>query len=420
MTHSALLPKEFSALGLIPKILDQLARLKLTVPTPIQHQAIPVAVLGKDVIGIAQTGTGKTFAFGLPLLQRLSQAPGRALIVLPTRELAAQVDEALAPFSTALGIRTAVFVGGAPMFRQREALRRNPRVLIATPGRLNDHLEQRTVSLNEVSVLVLDEADRMLDMGFKPQIDRILRHVPKNRQTMLFSATMPKEIWALASAQMQLPLRIEVAPPGTTAANVEHELFVVRKEDKLRLLEQLLREYQGSVLVFSRTKYGAKKMTRSLVTMGHSAAEIHANRSLAQRKAALQGFKTGIYRVLVATDIAARGIDVTGIEVVINYDLPNDAGDYVHRIGRTGRAGKEGRAISFATPDQTGDIRSIERLTRIPLKRRTHAALPVIPAHVAELSHSHSHSQPRHRGQQSRSAFHGRSLRGGQRRRGRW
>ncbi|TSC98779.1 MAG: Uncharacterized protein Greene101449_848, partial [Candidatus Peregrinibacteria bacterium Greene1014_49] len=301
--------------------------------------------------------------------------------------------------------------------------RRNPRVLIATPGRLNDHLEQGTVSLKEVSILVLDEADRMLDMGFKPQIDRILKHVPKTRQTMLFSATMPKEIWALASAQMQLPLRIEVAPPGTAAANVEQEVFVVRKEDKLRLLEQLLREYQGSVLVFSRTKHGAKKMTRSLITMGHSAAEIHANRSLAQRKAALQGFKTGIYRVLVATDIAARGIDVSGIEVVINFDLPDDAGDYVHRIGRTGRAGKEGRAISFATPDQTGDIRSIERLTRIPLKRRTHAALPVIPAGVG---HEPDRPERQHRGPPRRAGgggFRGgRSSpqRGGQQRRGRW
>ena len=418
MTHSALPPKEFSALGLIPKVLEVVGRLNLTVPTPIQHQAIPVAVLGKDVIGIAQTGTGKTFAFGLPLLQRLSQGPGRALIVLPTRELAAQVDEALAPFSAALGIRTAVFVGGAPMFRQREALRRNPRVLIATPGRLNDHLEQKTVSLKEVSILVLDEADRMLDMGFKPQIDKILKHVPKQRQTMLFSATMPKEIWALASAQMQLPLRIEVAPPGTAAANVEQEVFVVRKEDKLRLLEQLLREYQGSVLVFSRTKHGAKKMARSLVTMGHSAAEIHANRSLAQRKAALQGFKTGIYRVLVATDIAARGIDVSGIEVVINYDLPDDPSDYVHRIGRTGRAGKAGRAISFATPDQTGDLRSIERLTHIPLKRRTHAALPVIPESVSRPA---ADVRPGHRGPGHSGGFRGRSQqRGGQQRRGRW
>ncbi len=366
----------FTGLGIAPGLLQILAKMKFTTPTPIQHQAIPIAIEGKDVIGIAQTGTGKTLAFGIPLLQRLAANGGRALIVLPTRELAYQVEDSLKPFATALGIRTAVFVGGASMNLQRGMLRQNPRILIATPGRLNDHLEQRTVTLKEVSVLVLDEADRMLDMGFKPQIDRILAHVPKVRQTMLFSATMPREILQLASSQMQLPLRIEVAPAGTTADRVEQEIFVVRREEKLQLLEKLLQEYTGSVLVFSRTKHGAKKMTRSLRTMGHSAAEIHANRSLAQRREALEGFKSGRYRVLVATDIAARGIDVTGISVVINFDLPDDPGDYVHRIGRTARAGREGRAISFATPDQSQDIKSIERLIRAQIRR---TPLPVLP-----------------------------------------
>ena len=325
---------------------------------------------GKDVVGIAQTGTGKTWAFGIPLLQRLSQHGGRALIVLPTRELAAQVEEALLPFAQTLGIGTAVFIGGASMHRQREMLRRNPRVLIATPGRLNDHLEQGTITLREVKILVLDEADRMLDMGFKPQIERILRHVPRERQTMLFSATMPPEILRLASAHMTSPLRIEVAPTGTAAANVEQELFIVRREEKLPLLVSLLQEHSGTILVFSRTKYGAKKITRQLRAMGHTAAEIHANRSLAQRKEALQGFKTGRYRVLIATDIASRGIDVTGIEVVVNYDLPDDPSDYVHRIGRTARAGREGLAISFAGPEQAKDIRSIEQLIRGTLRRR--------------------------------------------------
>lgn len=401
----------FSSLGLTPKILEVLHRLKLTIPTPIQHQSIPLAIQGKDVIGIAQTGTGKTLAFGLPMLQRLSQHPGRSVIVLPTRELAAQVEESLRPFAQALGIGTVVFVGGASMFKQREALRRNPRVLIATPGRLNDHLEQKTVSLKEVNVLILDEADRMLDMGFKPQIDRILQHVPKARQTMLFSATMPKEILALASSQMQLPLRIEVAPPGTAAAKVEQELFIVKKEEKLHLLEELLKEYQGSVLVFSRTKHGAKKMTRSLIANGHKAAEIHANRSLGQRREALEGFKSGKYRVLVATDIAARGIDVTGIEVVINYDLPDDPADYVHRIGRTGRAGREGRAISFADPSQSSGIRDIEKLVRSPLKRRSHpkfegkldTSSPTGVPHAVHRPHSH-HLAPRpHGGHRHRS-----------------
>ncbi|MEK7218092.1 MAG: DEAD/DEAH box helicase, partial [Patescibacteria group bacterium] len=254
----------FQDLRIHQKILQVLDGRGISVPTPIQHQAIPVAMEGKDVVGIAQTGTGKTWAFGIPLLQRLAQSGGRALIVLPTRELAAQVEEALLPFAQALGIGTAVFVGGASMHRQREMLRRNPRVLIATPGRLNDHLEQGTVTLREVNVLVLDEADRMLDMGFKPQIERILRHVPRERQTMLFSATMPPEILRLASAHMASPLRIEVAPTGTTAANVEQELFIVRREEKLPLLASLLQEHTGTILVFSRTKYGAKKITKQL------------------------------------------------------------------------------------------------------------------------------------------------------------
>ncbi len=401
----------FANLGIAPGIQQILVRLKFTTPTPIQHQAIPIGIEGKDVIGIAQTGTGKTLAFGIPMLQRLAAHGGRGLIILPTRELAYQVEEAMKPFAQALNIRTAVFVGGASMNLQRGMLRQNPRILIATPGRLNDHLEQRTVTLKEVNILVLDEADRMLDMGFKPQIDRILAHVPKQRQTMLFSATMPKEILSLATSQMALPLRIEVAPAGTTADKVEQEIFVVRREEKLQLLEKLLQEYTGSVLVFSRTKHGAKKMTRSLRAMGHAAAEIHANRSLAQRREALEGFKAGRYRVLVATDIAARGIDVTGISVVINFDLPDDPGDYVHRIGRTARAGREGRAISFATPDQSQDIRSIERLTRSQIRRSPLPALP--PPRKAEPSDRRDDDRPRWGGQRPESGhrgggFHGR------------
>lgn len=374
----------FDELGIAPHILQMLEKAKFVTPTPIQHQAIPIAVTGKDVIGIAQTGTGKTLAFGIPMLQRLSAGPGRGLVILPTRELAYQVEEALSPFAKQLGIGTAVFVGGASMNLQRQMLRRNPRILIVTPGRLNDHLQQGTVTLKEVNILVLDEADRMLDMGFKPQIDKILAHVPRPRQTMLFSATMPQEILKLASSQMNLPLRIEVAPQGTAAEKVEQELFIVPKAEKTRLLEKLLQEYKGTVLVFSRTKHGAKKITRMLRAIGHSAAEIHANRSLAQRREALEGFKSGKYRVLIATDIAARGIDVTGIEVVINYDLPDDPADYVHRIGRTARAGREGKAVSFASPDQLMGIRAIEKLIRIPLRK---SQLPVLPAGRPDPGH---------------------------------
>ncbi len=392
-TNTPLSGATFAALGIQETFLKILVAKNITKPTPIQHQAIPIALQGKDVIGIAQTGTGKTWAFGIPLLTRLMHSPGRALILVPTRELAYQVEESLLPFAQVLRINTAVFVGGASMNLQRNMLKKNPRVLIATPGRLNDHLEQRTVTLREVSILVLDEADRMLDMGFKPQIDRILKHVPRVRQTMLFSATMPSEIAKLATAHMQLPLRIEVATQGTTVAGIEQELFIVKKEDKMRLLQKLLGEYRGTMLVFSRTKHGAKKITRAIRALGETVAEIHANRSLAQRREALAGFKTGRYRILIATDIAARGIDVTGIEVVINFDLPNDPSDYVHRIGRTARAGMAGRAISFASPDQSSNIRDIERLIRSILRRKP---LPPLPPHAAPINDSFKQDE-RHR-----------------------
>lgn len=389
----------FKEIGIEPALLKILNKRGITKPTPIQHQAIPLAINGKDLIGIAQTGTGKTFAFGLPILQLLSKGKKRSLIILPTRELAYQVDEALAPFASAFGIRTAVFVGGASMHLQRQMIKRNPRILIATPGRLNDHLERKTVSLKEVEILVLDEADRMLDMGFKPQINRILAHVPSTRQTLLFSATMPQNIVKLATAQMSMPLRIEVAPSGTAAAKVEQELIIVRQQNKQTLLMLLLKEYDGKVLIFSRTKHGAKKITRALNAENCRAAEIHSNRSLIQRRKALEGFKKGIYRVLVATDIASRGIDVTDISLVINYDLPDDPADYVHRIGRTGRAGKGGRAISFATPTQAGHIRDIERLIRAPLQRRKHESIP-----SASLDHrSGKSTRPRRQGKRSGS-----------------
>jgi ATP-dependent RNA helicase RhlE len=368
----------FREMGIKPALLKILDQRKITKPTPIQHQAISQALEGKDLIGIAQTGTGKTFAFGLPMLQQLSEGKKRGLIVLPTRELAYQVEEALRPFASSLGIKMAVFVGGASMNLQRRMIKQNPRILIATPGRLNDHLQRKTVSLNEVEILVLDEADRMLDMGFKPQINKILAHVPRKRQTLLFSATMPQNIVQLATAQMHMPLRIEVAPQGTAATQVEQELIIVKQQSKLSLLMTLLKEQKGQVLVFSRTKHGAKKITRALNEKKFRAAEIHSNKSLVQRRKALEGFKKGNFRVLIATDIASRGIDVTDITLVVNYDLPDDASDYVHRIGRTGRAGKDGKAISFATPTQAHNIRDIEKLIRAPLKRRQHESLPEI------------------------------------------
>lgn len=357
----------FDNLGLSPKVLSLLAQYKFTNPTPIQHQAIPHAVMGKDVIGVAQTGTGKTLAFGLPIVQQLAENGGKALVLAPTRELALQIEETIARFAPAFNLSSVVLIGGASMNPQIDALRRDPGIVIATPGRLLDHMRQRTIKLSNVSILVLDEADRMLDMGFWPQIRDIISAVPRERQTMLFSATLSKEIMDLATKHMKLPVSIEVAPPGTTAERVSQEFFIVRKDDKPRLLEKVLSDYSGSAIVFTRTKHGAKKLARLVRLFGHAAAEIHSNRSLAQRREALEGFKSWKYRVLVATDIAARGIDVKDIELVINYDLPSQASDYVHRIGRTARAGKEGHAISFAQPDEKGDLRDIERLIRMPL-----------------------------------------------------
>lgn len=366
----------FSGLGIELSILRAINRLGFLRPTPIQQKAIPIAVQGHDIIGIAQTGTGKTLAFGVPMLQRLIREGGKGLVLTPTRELAHQVNEALDGLAKPLGIRSATIVGGESIHTQMLRLRSQPRVIVATPGRLNDHLDRRQVTLDDVKVLVLDEADRMLDMGFFPQIERVLKTVPRGRQTLLFSATMPQEIIKMAAAYMRLPVRTEIAPSGTAAERVSQELFVIRREAKGRLLEELLKEYTGSVLVFVRTRRAAHKVTMLLRSGGHAIAEIHADRSLAQRQSALAGFKSGTVRILVATDIAARGIDVSGIEVVINYDLPDDPENYVHRIGRTGRAGREGHAISLATPDQGQDVRRIEQIMRLTIQRSEHPEVP--------------------------------------------
>ena len=375
----------FEGLGISSEILAILNNLKLSSPTPIQYQAIPSAVEGKDVVGIAQTGTGKTLAFGIPVVQRLNQSRGRALILLPTRELALQVYESIGKFAQPLGLRGAVLIGGASMGPQISDLRRDPNIVIATPGRLIDHLQQGTIRLDKIEILVLDEADRMLDMGFWPQIKEIIQSVPTDRQTFAFSATLSREIMELATKHMKTPLSIEVSPQGTTAERVTQEFFIVRKDEKARLLESVLEKHTGSTIVFTRTKHGASRIMRGIRAMGHTAAEIHSNRSLSQRREALEGFKVGKYRVLVATDIAARGIDVKGIELVINYDLPSSSSDYVHRIGRTARAGAEGHAISFAEPAQRRDIRDIERLIRMPIPYSETPSLPPARALAADV-----------------------------------
>ena len=364
--------RSFFGLGIAPKILEILEHIKFKVPTPIQFKAIPLAIEGKDVIGIAQTGTGKTHAFAIPMVQRLIKIEGVGLVLAPTRELAIQISEAFQALVHPFGIKTACLIGGAPMDHQIQALRKNPRVVIATPGRLIDHMKQWNFIPDDVAMLVLDEADRMLDMGFAPQITKILHFFPKNKQTMLFSATIPKEIMDITGRYMKLPVSVEIAPSGTTAEHVTQELFIVKKESKSRLLNKLLAQYHGSVLLFSRTKHNARKIMTSIRNMGYSSAEMHSNCSLNQRREALDGFKSGRYKVLVATDIAARGIDVTGIELVINYDLPEDAENYVHRIGRTARAGSRGHAISFATPDQRRDVKDIEKIIRSTLPLSKH------------------------------------------------
>lgn len=370
MPHTST-PQGFRALALSPKLHAILDKLAFVAPTPIQAQAIPHALEGRDLIGIAQTGTGKTLAFALPILHRLRDLSGPVLILVPTRELALQVDEVFHKAGGSLGVKTAVVIGGASMGRQLSMFRARPDVIIATPGRLMDHMQSRQVDLGRVSVVVLDEADRMLDMGFAPAIRKILETTPKSRQTMLFSATMPPEIVSIAADYLRNPVRVEVERPGTPIDLIGQELYVVQQPDKGEMLRTLLHQNRGTVLVFARTRHGARKVARHVRGMGHTAAELHSDRTLAQRRIALQGFKDGEYRVLVATDIAARGIDVKGISLVINYDLPDNPDDYVHRIGRTGRAGEKGLAITLATPEQGDGLRDIEKKIRaqIPLSK---------------------------------------------------
>ncbi len=379
--------QDFVQTGLSAPILSALAQAGLTTPTPIQAKAIPIARAGKDLMGIAQTGTGKTYAFSLPILEKLMAQPGKALIVVPTRELALQVEDSIKKVSRLLlpNIRTVCLIGGMPIYRQKQDLKQNPRIIVCTPGRLRDHMQQHTVSLHDVCVVVLDEADRMLDMGFAPQIKLILETVPKNRQTMCFSATMAPEISRLASAYMKSPERVEVATQGQNNNLITQELCYVRSDEKTGILHSMIKDHEGRILVFSRTKHGAKKLAEKVRDLGHSAAEIHSNRSLSQRRHALEGFKSGQYRILVATDVAARGIDVQNITLVVNYDLPDAAEDYVHRIGRTGRAGITGKAISLATRDQVRDVKSIERLIQKNIAISSYST-----GTIAEQSAAHS------------------------------
>jgi ATP-dependent RNA helicase RhlE len=361
---------KFEALGLSEPTLRALQTAGYTQPTPIQQGAIPHALKGADVIGCAATGTGKTAAFVIPIVERLKGHRGtRGLILAPTRELALQIAEHLETFGRPHHVTSTVIIGGLSMRAQDEALRAKPDVIVATPGRLVDHLQQGKADLSGIQILVLDEADRMLDMGFKPQLTRILARLPKKRQTLLFSATMAGEVADFARSHQASPVKVEMARSGTTAARAEQAIFLVPQLDKAALLLALLEGGEDSTLVFTRTKRRADKLAKVVERAGHTVARIHADRSQGQRRVALDGFKDGRYRVLVATDIAARGIDVEEIGHVVNYDLPHVPEDYVHRIGRTARASKSGRASSFAAPDELPLLKDIEKFTRAPIPR---------------------------------------------------
>jgi ATP-dependent RNA helicase RhlE len=362
---------------------DAIVRAGYSTPTPIQARAIEPVLDGRDVIGCAQTGTGKTAAFAIPMLERLTGADSslakrggagpRALVLAPTRELALQIATTFDMLGGAQGVRTLVLIGGESMGPQLAGLQKRPDVIVATPGRLSDHLERRSLGLGGVRIVVLDEADRMLDMGFAPQVERILRVTPLDRQTLCFSATMPAEVEALVRRHLVRPLRIEVDVSAKPVAKVTQRLYKAPTQDKTPLLLKLLGEEHGRTLVFTRTKHRADRVARAVGAAGHRVTRLHADRSMSQRREALDGFRSGRYRVLIATDIAARGIDVPEIAHVVNFDLPHTAEDYIHRIGRTARAEASGRATSFAAPEEREQLRVIERHLGHPILTRASA-----------------------------------------------
>ena len=362
----------FIKLGLSSAVLDGVRAAGYVTPTPIQLRGIPLVLAGRDIIGSAQTGTGKTAAFALPILTKLGQhAPGpRALILEPTRELAAQVETAFHDYARFTNLKTTVVFGGVGYGRQNDELRAGTDIVVATPGRLLDHLERGTVRLDKVQFLVLDEADRMLDMGFLPDIRRILERVPRDRQTMLFSATIPAPIAELSRSLLSNPVRINIERVSKPAVGITHAVYPVPSTRKPDLMVELLHRADSSnVLVFTRTKHRANRLAGFLEKKGVACERIHGNRSQPQRTAALDGFKHGKFRVLVATDIAARGIDVEALGLVVNFDVPHVPEDYIHRVGRTARAELTGDAFTLVSPEEEGDVRAIERHLGTPLPR---------------------------------------------------
>jgi len=405
----------FNDFGLAEPIIRALANEQYVTPTPIQKDAIPVVLAGRDIVGIAQTGTGKTAAFALPILNRLAANPRRAdkkccrvLVLSPTRELSGQILDSFRTYGRHVGISSALVIGGVPMGRQVRDLMQGLDVLVATPGRLLDLLRSNAVRLNQVDVLVLDEADRMLDMGFIHDIRTIVAKLPKERQTLLFSATMPREIADLAAQMLRDPVRVAVTPVASTVERVSQRVIMTDRPAKPALLIEVLRgEVTGQTLVFTRTKHGADKVVKSLHHAGLSAEAIHGNKSQNQRERVLGAFRSGKLKTLVATDIAARGIDVDGISHVINYDLPNIPESYVHRIGRTARAGAEGVAISFCDNEERAFLRDIEKLIQIKLDVTDRRSNP----HAAERAPAKHHRPQQNAGRNGRNN-------GGQRRNG--
>jgi len=379
----------FDILGLAPTLSAKLTQLGFTEPTPIQSKAIPLALDGHDILGLAQTGTGKTLAFGLPLIDHLLAQPGKpspktakALILAPTRELANQIAESLRSLIDDTKLRVAVVVGGQSIGRQIGVLARGTDILVATPGRLMDLMDRGAVDLATVRHLVLDEADQMLDLGFIHALRKIAPRLGTPRQTMLFSATMPKQMEELSRAYLTDPRRVQVAPPGKAADKITQSVhFLERSEKPGRLRELLSRDRAALTLVFARTKHGAEKLMKGLVADGFNAASIHGNKSQGQRDRAIRAFRAGSITTLVATDVAARGIDIPGVAQVVNYDLPEVADNYIHRIGRTARAGREGEAIAFCAPEEAGLLHQIQKLMKIdvPVASGTPPALDKAP-----------------------------------------
>ncbi len=385
----------FSELSLSPALQGSLASAKLTAPTPVQARAIPPALEGRDVLATAQTGTGKTLAFLLPMMQRLSQCRGtgiQALVLAPTRELAIQIIDTFTLLRRGTGLESALVVGGLSESQQLAAIRRGARIVVATPGRLEDFLRRGLIRLGGVETLVLDEADRMLDMGFLPSIRRIVKELPAKRQTLCFSATLDDSTAPFIAECLNNPVRVEIGSTKQPIDRVRLQWFEVPPEQKLGLLSNLLDGEIGTFLVFARTKHGTERLAKKLARAGHEATMIHGDRSQSQRTAALKGFQSGKYRVLVATDIAARGIHVDNIAHVVNYDLPKAPEDFIHRVGRTGRASAHGVASTFATRQESGDIRKIERALKLKMERR-----PVAPGIMSEprpelAARKHTHS----------------------------